>query len=220
MTDKSTRRSFLLGIAGVSIAGPYAAFAQDKPAGTRAANPRGVYATIDMRPADEMVRRLGAAGSDRRAAMREAQADPSAHMPQVLYALANSLAEDYAERAMYWYQLGRMRATYDALRCRDESARTGVLLGLRTLMSLPLRGALFYQRDRLVDIARKGIDFDLKDPAKYDHRWAALYGTVAASSDGANAGEVSVPESEWPAILKRVHETHLKSVQDFSSKKA
>jgi hypothetical protein len=220
-TRKSKRRIFLLAVASASIAGPRAVFAQDKPpAATLATNPRGVYASIDLRPADEMVRRLGAAtGGDRRAAVREVIKDPSAHMPPVLYALANALAEDRPEDAIYWYHLGRMRAVYDGLRCKDKSAQAALIV-LRTRLSYELRVSLFYQRSSLVAIAQKAIDFDAKNPPKYDHRWISLYGTVAATSDGANPDEVSVPVSEWPAILKRVHEAHLKSVQDFAAKKS
>lgn len=214
------RRFALLAIAGVCLAAPPAALAQDKaPAATLAANPRGVYATIDLRRSDEMVRRLGVPyGSDRRAAIKGVVNDPSAYMPPVLYALANALSEDHSEEAIFWYQVGRMRAVYDSLRCKDYSARGGVTVIGQTL-NLELRRSMFYRRDRLVGIAQRAIDWDTKNPPKYDHRWISLYGKVAATSDGANPDEVTVPESEWPAILKRVHDTHLKSVEDFANEK-
>jgi len=204
------------------LAAPQAAFAQDKaqaPA-AMAYEPRGVYATINMGPTREMMQRLGAAyGTDKRAAIREARDNAAAFQPAVLYALANVLAEDYAEDAIFWYQVGRLRAVYDVLRCRDESARPVAILELRKLMNLHLRNALFYRRERLVGLAQKAIDWDSKNPRKYDHRWPALYGKVAASSAGTNPDEVTIPEREWPAILKRTHETHLKSVQDFANQK-
>jgi hypothetical protein len=40
-----------------------------------------------------------------------------------------------------------------------------------------------------------------------------------ATSAGTDPSELTVPESEWPAILKRVHEAHLKSVQEFAAQK-
>jgi len=62
--------------------------------GASCAVPR-VYASIEMRHTEEMVRRLSAAyGSDRRMAIREVLRSPSSYMPPVLYALANTLAED------------------------------------------------------------------------------------------------------------------------------
>jgi hypothetical protein len=220
MKHRSSRRFLLLAVASVCIAGPQGVLAQSKPpVATLAAEPRGVYARIDMRSAQDMIRRLSVAyGSDRRAAIREVTREASAFMPPVLYALANALAEDHAEEAIFWYHVGRMRAVYDSLRCKDASARGGVTV-LGQGLNMDLRASMFYRRDRLVAIAQKAIDWDLKNPPRYDHRWIALYGTVAASSAGTDPDEVTVPESEWPAILKRVHGTHLKSVQDFVNEK-
>jgi hypothetical protein len=193
---------------------------QGKAAMAIAFEPRGVYATINMGPTREMLQRLSASyGTDKRSAIREVRANAAMFQPVVLYALANLLAEDYAEEAIFWYHVGRVRAVYDSLRCRDESARTAAMLELRKQLNLELRGAMYYRRERLVPIAQKAIDWDAQNPRRYDHRWAALYGKVAATSAGTNADEVTVPESEWPAILKRVHETHLKSVQEFAREK-
>ena len=201
----------------VALAMPCAALAQQPPA---PAEFRGVYASINMRPTQDMVRRLGAAyGTDKRAAIREVRENAAAHMPPVLYALASALAEDYAEEAIFWYHVGRLRAVYDAMRSRDESARTAVMLELRKRLNQDLRSAQFYRRERLPGIAQKAVDWDAKNPRNYDQRWIALYGTVAASSPGTDADSLMLPESDWPAILKRVHETHLKSVQDFSNEK-
>jgi hypothetical protein len=182
--------------------------------------PRGVYATINMGPTREMMQRLSAAyGSDKRSAIREVRANAASFQPAVLYTLASVLAEDYAEEAIFWYHVGRVRAVYDALRCLDKSAGGVVNLELRKLLNLELRGAMGYRRERLVPITQKAIDWDARNPRNYDHRWAALYGKVAATSAGTNPNEVTVPESEWPEILKRVHETHLKSVQEFAREK-
>ena len=41
----------------------------------------------------------------------------------------------------------------------------------------------------------------------------------AQSTPGANLSALTFPEKEWPEILRYVHETHLKSVQDFSEAK-
>lgn len=204
----------------LGLAAPLAALAQGKaPAATLAANPKGVYATINLRPTQEMVARLSAAyGSDRHLAIRTVRGDAGAYAPPVLYALANALAEDRAEEAIFWYHVGRMRAVYDALRCRDKSANAG-LLDLRTRMGKALVHAQFHRRERLIGIAQKAIDWDRKNPRTYDQRWISLYGKVAAGSAGADSSEIMVPESEWPAILKHVHESHLKSVKDFVDEK-
>jgi len=186
-----------------------------KPAA--AAEFRGVYAQINLQPTEEMVARLGVAyGADKREAMREVQRSASSYNPLVLYALANALIEDYSERAIFWYHVGRLRAVYDALRCRDKTAQNG-LLELRKRLSPQLASNQFYRRDRLVGIAQKAIEWDAANPRDYDQRWIALYGKVARESGGKDAGDLFVPESEWPAILKHVHDSHLESVQKFAA---
>lgn len=205
------RRRFLATCAALALAPR--AFAQGNPAY------RGVYARINMAPALDMMRRLAAEyGSDRRVAIQEVLGRPSAVMPPVLYALANAFAEDYAERAIFWYHVGRLRAVYDALRCRDKTAQSA-LLALRKQIGPILARDQFQRRDRLPGIARKAIEWDLGNARDYDQRWPALWGEVAKSSPGDDADEIQLPESEWPAILKRVHEAHLKSVEDFANQK-
>lgn len=183
-----------------------------------AARPRGVYARINMDVPSDMVRRLGAAyGTDKRLAIREVLGRPGAQMPPVLYALANALAEDHPEEAIFWYHVGRIRAVYDALRCRDKTAQAGVL-ALRKQLGQKLIEAQAYRRDRLVRIARKAVEWDAANERSYDQRWIALYGKVAAESDGSDA-EIFVPEADWPAILKHVHEAHLAAVEQYAAQK-
>jgi hypothetical protein len=183
-----------------------------------AARPRGVYARINMDAPADMVRRLGAAyGTDRRLAIREVLGRPAAQMPPVLYALANALAEDHAEEAIFWYHVGRLRAVYDALRCRDKTAQVG-MLALRKQLGQKLIEAQAYRRDRLVRIAKKAVEWDAANDRSYDQRWIALYGKVAAESDGSDS-EIFVPEAEWPAILKHVHEAHLEAVEKYAAEK-
>jgi hypothetical protein len=192
------------------------AFAQ-----TLAAQPRGVYATIDMRATQDLVRRLnGTAQVERNPAMREVLKDPSAYMPPVLYALANALAADprRGAEAVFWYHVGRLRAVYDALRCRDKSVLNMVNVLGKTL-TVELRALMFYDRSGLVGIATRAIDWDSNNPRNYDQRWINLYGDVAATSPGTDPAALSVPESEWPAILKSVHDTHLQAVTAFAAEK-
>lgn len=201
----------------IALSATVHAVAQNAPAPP--AQFRGVYASIEMRHTEEMVRRLSAAyGSDRRMAIRDVLRSPSSYMPPVLYALANTLAEDDSENAIFWYHVGRLRAVYDALRCRDKTAQSA-LLELRKRLNPELMKNQFYRRDRLVGLAKKAIAWDAANPRDYDQRWVTLYGKVAAASAGDDAGELFVPESEWPAILKRVHDAHLQSVQKFAGEK-
>lgn len=167
-----------------------------------------------------MMRRLAPAyGTDKRVAIQEILGRPTAVLPAVLYALANTLAEDHAEQAIFWYHVGRLRAVYDALRCRDKTSQAAAMLALRHLMSSLLTQAQYYRRERLLAIAQKAIDWDSSNSRSYDQRWPALYGKVAQTSPGTDASEVQVPEEEWPAILKHVHEAHLQAVQKFVGEK-
>jgi len=182
------------------------------------AQPQGVYATINLAPTGKIVRRLETTGQ-RYGAAREVLKNPAAYMPQVLYAVANVLSGDRPEEAIFWYHVGRVRAVYDAFRCRDETARNVIPL-LGKGLSIELRRSQYYQRDQLVGLAKRAIDWDAKNPRNYDQRWACLFGRVAQVSPGTDAAEVQKPESEWPAILQHIRAAHLKSVQDFAAQPA
>ena len=182
------------------------------------ARPQGVYATIDLRAMNETIRRLQTAGQ-RNTAAREVIKDPTVHMPPVLYAVANVLSGDRPDDAIFWYHVGRVRAVYDAFRCRDETSRN-VIPTLGQSLSIELRRSQYFHRDNLVNVARKAIEWDTQHPRNYDQRWVCLFGRVAQTSSGADPAEVQKPENEWPSILQHVHEAHLKSVQDFAAQPA
>ena len=172
-----------------------------------------------MRASEDMIKRLATTPNNPyRTAMREVLKDPASQMPPVLYALANALSEDYPEEGVFWYHVARLRAVYDGLRCRDVTSRHVVTL-LGKNLSLPLRQAQFYHRDTLVATAEKAIAWDEKNPRNYDQRWITLFGDVAKTSDGADPAALFLPESEWPPILKQVHDTHLQSVREFAFEK-
>lgn len=129
------------------------------------------------------------------------------------------MSGDRPEQAIFWYHVGRVRAVYDAFRCKDNSARN-VIPELGKTLSVELVHSQYYQRDQLPGIAKKAVDWDAQNPRSYDQRWICLYGRVAQTSAGTDPAEVQRPESDWPAILTHVHEAHLKSVQDFAAQPA
>ena len=180
--------------------------------------PQGVYAAIDLRPMNATLLRLQTAGQ-RNTAAREVIKNPSAHLPPVLYLVANVLSGDRPDDAIFWYHVGRVRAVYDAFRCKDETSRN-VIPVLGQALSVELRRSQYFHRDQLVGIARKAVEWDAQNPRNYDQRWICLYGRVAQTSAGADPAEVQKPEDEWPGIRKHVHEAHLKSVQDFAAQPA
>src|SRR5258706_5759279 len=200
---------------------PCAVFAQQPPAQPVPTEFRGVYATIDMRGMEELARRLNSPrATAHNPAEREVLKDPASYMPPVLYALGNALSADAGrgEIAIFWYHVGLLRAVYDSRRCRDATALR-IVPALGKTLTADLIKLQYYQRDRLPPIAAKAVEWDKSNPRNYDQRWACLSGKVAASSPGTDPNEVQVPESEWPAILQRVHEAHLKAVSDFAAEK-
>jgi len=181
--------------------------------------PQGVYASIDIRGQLATIARLrDLIPAPRREAIGAALANPAALSPPALYALANAIALDdpQMEQAVFWYHVARLRAVYDALRCKDATARYAVNIFGRNLNPDVAR----YQRQhraRTLEIAQAALDWDTANPRQYDQRWINLYGKVARESAGADPSELTVPESEWPAILQHVHEAHLQSVRAFAA---
>jgi hypothetical protein len=181
--------------------------------------PQGIYATIDtQRNALSRLRDL--IPTPRREAINIALSNPAALSPPVLYALANALSQDDVriEEAVFWYHVGRIRAVFDGLRCKDASARVAVTILGRTL-NPDIPRYQRQRRQRTLEIAQAAVDWDRKNPYGYDHRWINLYGKVARTSPGTDPDELTLPKSEWPAIHQHVHEAHLKSVQEFAAQK-
>jgi hypothetical protein len=181
--------------------------------------PQGVYATINMSGTDSAIRQLAQLiPTPRREAIAAAVANAPRLTPPVLYALANAVAQDDANmaEAVFWYHVGRLRAVYDGLRCRDPSARAYVNV-LGKGLNPDLTRFQRQNRQRTLQIAELAVEWDAKNARDYDHRWINLFGNVARHSAGTDPSELTVPEVEWPAILRSVHEAHLKSVRDFAA---
>jgi hypothetical protein len=185
------------------------------------AKPQGIYATIDVGATEARIRQLGQLiPYPRREAIAAAVANAPRLSPPVLYALANAVALDDANMpdAVFWYHVARIRAVYDALRCRDASARP-VVAAFGKRLNPDLARYQRQNRQHTLQIAELAIMWDQQNPRNYDHRWINLYGKVARYSAGTDPSELTLPESEWPAILRRTHDAHLKSVQDFAAAK-
>jgi hypothetical protein len=183
--------------------------------------PQGIYATINMSGTESAIRELGQLiPVPRREAIAAAVPNAARLSPPVLYALANAVSLDDANMAdaVIWYHIGRIRAVFDALRCKDPSAREAVNI-LGKGLSPDITRFQRQNRQRTMEIAELAVKWDQQNPRGYDYRWINLYGKVARYSAGTDPAEPTVPESEWPEILKRVHEAHLKSVQEFAAQK-
>ena len=183
--------------------------------------PQGIYAAIDVSANEAAIKRLGQLiPYPRREAIAAAVAGASKLSPPALYALANAVALDDANipDAVFWYHVARIRAVYDALRCRDETARP-VVADFGKRLNPDVARYQRQHREHTLQIAELALKWDRENPRNYDYRWINLYGKVARTSAGTDPAELTVPESEWPVILQRVHEAHLKSVREFAAAK-
>jgi len=183
--------------------------------------PQGIYATINMSGTESAIRQLGQlVPYERRTAIAAAEPNAPRLAPPVLYALANAISLDDAQirNAVFWYHVARIRAVFDSLRCRDASARNAVNIlgkGINPDISRYQR----QNRQDTLEIAQAAVEWDRQNVYNYDYRWVNLYGKVARYSAGTDPSELTVPESEWPALLRHVHEAHLKSVAEFAAQK-
>lgn len=205
----------LMDVRSQSIPAPAPAAAEPAPN----EKPQGIYATIDTARTNAEIRQLGQLiPTPRRDAIAAAVADAPRLAPPALYALANAVALDDAKmtEAVFWFHVARIRAVYDALRCKDASAR-GVINDFGKRLNPDVSRYQRQHRAQTLQIATLAIKWDNENPHDYDHRWINLYGKVARYSAGADPAELTVPESEWPALLEHVHEAHLKSVEAFAA---
>ena len=129
------------------------------------------------------------------------------YAPPVFFALADMLyRQGDMDDAIFWFNAGRLRASYDAARCADVSARDAVsVLVLET--PVQLREAQFADTDKLKSIVQRVIAWDIVTPHRYEYRWINLHGMNAMMSgmgqSQANALPLSEPESAWPELEKK-----------------
>jgi hypothetical protein len=121
--------------------------------------PQGVYATIDIPRMEQQIRVLQQLiPNPRRDAISAALNNITKMRPPVLYALANAIAQDDANiaDAVFWYHVGRIRAVYDALRCKDPTARDAIN-ALGKGLSPDISRYQRQRRQHTVEIAERAI---------------------------------------------------------------
>jgi len=181
-----------------------------------AVKPRGAYAEIDTRLANEAIQLLANRSvEDRRRTIEQIKAAPDKYAPPVLYLLSKVLFQDgKRDEGAFWFYAGQLRANFDASRCADESAREAVsvldkeyaaLINRYTLRDLP----------KLEQLVNQVIEWDRKTPHNYDHRWINLHGMGAMMAglnvDGAAAkpGVLSLPKEQWDEIAEKTRADYL-----------
>ncbi len=186
------------------------------------------YSEVDTKLVMDTIKefRSGQAGAER-AAMK-IQADPSKFAPLIFYPLASYLfSQGKKDEAVEWLLRGQLRTRYDANRCADVSARSGVGT-LNAGISPQIRAYMNeIMTTTLPSIVERVIEWDRTTPYNYDERWLNLHG-MGAIQDGLKGGakkEVvfSLPKSEWPSIAEKTRQDYFagfKKVMDSAKKEA
>ncbi len=186
------------------------------------------YSEVDTKLVMDTIKefRSGQAGADR--AALKIQADPSKFAPLIFYPLASHLfAQGKKDEAVEWLLRGQLRTRYDANRCADVSARSGVAT-LNAGISPKIKAYMNeIMTTKLPDIVERVIEWDRTTPYNYDERWLNLHG-MGAIQDGLKGGakeEVvfSLPKNEWPSIAEKTRQDYFdgfKKVMDSAKKEA
>jgi hypothetical protein len=120
------------------------------------------------------------------------------------------------EDAIFWYNAGRLRAMYDAVRCTDISARSAVPALLQG-MPRELIQAQFDDLVRLRQIIDRVVKWDEITPQNYEYRWINLHGMAAMKSSLTNnthrGDPLTVPRESWDALAKQTREEFRSSIE-------
>ncbi len=176
--------------------------------------PVGEFAKIDSSLCNKTIDELKSASTEtRNKAIADIKAAPDKYAPPVFYLLSSVLfQEGKKDDAMFWFYAGQLRARYDANRCADISARSGVGV-LNMQFGTPINQYAFTDIPRLKELVSKVVEWDRKTPHNYDHRWINLHGMEAMLS-GMEGKEdpnlkMSLPENEWEAIAEKTRSDYL-----------
>jgi hypothetical protein len=177
---------------------------------------KGSYSQIDTQPTIEMMQALsGAVGKQKQRLIARIQSKPETFAPPVFCLLSRVLHQDgKTEEGAFWFYAGQLRASFDAKRCVDVSARQAVAV-LTQEYGSPINQYMIQNVGRLEELIAKVLDWDTKTPYHYDHRWINLHGmgAVRASFDQASYETATVvfslPESQWSAIADKTRAEYL-----------
>lgn len=184
----------------------------------------GVYAAIDTRETISTMQRLAATkGHENDALIDTIEKHADHYQPPVFFPLATLLyRQGDLEHAIFWFNAGRLRANYDAVRCTDVTARSAVE-ALVTQVPTELRKDQFSDLPKLKKIIAKVIKWDAATPHNYDQRWINLHGMAAMNEGLGNHAQspqpLSVPEDQWAALAQKTRDDYQRSadqaINDF-----
>ena len=139
------------------------------------------------------------------------KARPGEFAPPVFFLAAQHLQmSGNSDDAYFWFCFGRLRARYDAARCADESARSGVDVLVQKTPATIRSHIVRIPVEALVPFGRRIVELDSATPYNYDHRWISLHG-VGALTDGTQ--NLCVPEAQWPELRRKNHQGFLSDLE-------
>lgn len=166
---------------------------------------QGGYASIDTRPVQATIHELLAtSGNENTKLIDDIEQNSGNYPPPVFFVLASVLyRQGKLDEAIFWYNAGRLRGSFDAGRCADVSARSGVA---DMVMQMPAQ-LLRQQYDdptKLRKIISQVVHWDETTPYHYDYRWINLHGMGAITSSLGNGSlqskQLSLPQEQWAGI--------------------
>lgn len=181
--------------------------------------PTGEYATIDTRQAVALMRTLAAtSGHENDSTVENIKAHSDAYPPPVFFALARLLYQrGDVDDAIFWFNAGRVRGNFDALRCTDISARSAIP-ALVAQIPMELRKAQFADTQKLRAIVAKAMSWDEATPHNYDQRWINLHGMEAMKKGlgdtGPSSSPLSVPQESWDGLARQAREDYRKGLEE------
>lgn len=183
---------------------------------TKTVMPRGEYARIDTRPANETMQVLTKGTiEEKQKIIEKIKAYPENYAPPVFYLLSNVLFSDgKKDEGAFWFYAGQLRARIDANLCADSTARqaVGVLnqnygnsINEYTLQDIP----------KFEELIQKIMAWERKTPYNYDRRWINLHGMGAmlsglgAKSPESSSTPLNLPKGQWNNITEKTRTDYL-----------
>ncbi len=177
----------------------------------RVVQPRGHFAQIDTRLANETIEVLEKGNAEEQQRTIEQIKDhPQNFAPPVFYVLSNVLFErGEKDDATFWFYAGQLRARFDATRCGDATARQAVR-ELNRSFGPAINQYALQDVTTLEALIGRVVEWDRRTPHRYDHRWSNLLGLEAVWSGLSGASDastvLSAPEEDWEKIAEKTRE--------------
>jgi hypothetical protein len=209
--DRGNALAVALLIVGLGMSAPGLAVGGEVPVA-----PRGEYAQIDTRLANETIQALtNGSVEERQRTIDQIKAAADKYAPPVFFALGSVLFQDgKKDEGAFWFYAGQLRANFDANRCADTSAREAPTV-LVQQYGTPINHYSFQDLQKLQELVARVVEWDRKTPHHYDHRWINLYGMDAIMSGldlaapASPSTQLSLPPEQWDEIAEKTRAVYI-----------